>query len=145
MNWGKGITIVIIVFIGWISFLVYKTTEVTSEMVTDNYYEKELVYENVIQAKKNVQQLSTQPDIQLAQDSLLIIFPIEINNSAKGDIIFYRPNDPKKDKKYSINIKESSNTQYISTNDLVKGTYQIQLTWNQNNIPYYYEKNIFIQ
>jgi hypothetical protein len=144
MNWGKGITIVIILFIGWIAFLIYKTGEVTSEMVTDNYYEKELVYEKVIQAKRNVQQLSALPTISQQQNNVLITFPEEVTTAATGNIVFYRPNNPQQDKKYTITIN-NNNAQNIATSDLTKGVYQIQLTWQQNNIPYYYEKNIFIE
>jgi len=144
MNWGKGITIVIILFIGWIAFLIYKTGEVTSEMVTDNYYEKELVYEKVIQAKRNVQQLSALPTISQQQNNVLITFPKEVTTAATGNIIFYRPNNPQQDKKYTITINDN-NAQNIATTDLTKGVYQIQLTWQQNNTPYYYEQNIFIE
>lgn len=144
MNWGKGIALTIFVFILGMAFLVYKTTEVESEMVTDNYYEKELHHEEVIQAKKNMLLLSRKPEISIQDGTLQVIFPKEFDvTTAIGEIVLYRPSDPKKDKKYTIAIDEN-NVQKIPTNELSVGIYQVQLSWQQNQIDYYFEKDIYI-
>ena len=54
MNWGKAITIVIALYCIGILFLVYKTTGVNFELVADDYYAKELAYQEQIDKMKNV-------------------------------------------------------------------------------------------
>lgn len=144
MSWGKGIALVIVAFILWISFLVYKTTLVTSEMVTDNYYEKELKYEEVIQAKRNLQKLNEELVIQQRNDSVLITFPKEFDATSRGEIYFYRPSNPKQDKTFPIDLTHTS-TQVITKNNLTRGVYQIQVSWNQNSTPYFFEQTLFIE
>ena len=48
MNWGKGITLVIILFIITMLGMVYVASKQTNEMVEANYYDKELKYQNLI-------------------------------------------------------------------------------------------------
>ena len=57
MSWGYKILITYIVFIGMILTMVFIASKQTNEMQDKNYYAKELVYQSVIEGKKNLQQL----------------------------------------------------------------------------------------
>lgn len=143
MNWGKGIALVLILFILGLAFLVYKTTEVTSEMVTDNYYEKELAYEEVIEGKRNLQKLSEEIQVKIDAEKVSIQFPKElIQENIKGNILFYRPSDPKKDRTTAIALKDY--VQNIDIQNFITGNYQVQITFEVDGNKYYFEKNIYI-
>ena len=53
MSWGIRIIIFYLVFISGIIFLVVKSGQHKTALVADNYYEKELQYQQVIDARKN--------------------------------------------------------------------------------------------
>lgn len=143
MNWGKGIALVLIIFVLGLAFLVYKTTEVTSEMVTENYYEKELSYQEIIEGKKNIQQLSEKIEINIKDGKLVVSFPKELTQEdIKGSILFYRPSDPKKDRTTDIQLK--NHTQEIDLQNFVTGNYQAQITFSVNDKKYYFEKDIYV-
>jgi hypothetical protein len=52
-----------------------------SEMVTDNYYEEELKYQDVIDAKKRADELTGKTCIQPDKSGIKITFPKDYNNS----------------------------------------------------------------
>ncbi len=144
MNWGKGITLVFLLFGLGMGFLVYKTTQKKSEMVTENYYQKELVYEQVIQGKRNVDSLTVKPSISKENSSVIIHFPESFSaNEIKGEVYFYRADDVKKDRTIALAL-DTANTQQIPISILSTGNYMVQLTWNYLDKYYYLEENIFI-
>ena len=54
MNWGHKITLVFIVFAIAILGMVYVASQQTNELQDENYYEKELVYQTVIDGRNNL-------------------------------------------------------------------------------------------
>ena len=44
MNWGKGITIAIVLFMGFIISFVVRAFNRDSDLISDNYYEEGLAY-----------------------------------------------------------------------------------------------------
>jgi hypothetical protein len=54
MNWGHKITIVIIVFLVGMLGMVFIALRQNNEMIDDDYYKKELAYQQVIDAKNNL-------------------------------------------------------------------------------------------
>ena len=55
MSWGKGLSIVIIGFIVIMLGMVYISFQQTNEMIEDNYYDRELKYQEVINAKNRLE------------------------------------------------------------------------------------------
>jgi hypothetical protein len=143
MNWGKGIALVLIIFVLGLAFLVYKTTEVESEMVTENYYEKELSYEKIIEGKRNINLLKEDVKIEVQTNEIAIIFPKELEASKiVGNILFYRPSDTKKDR--TVPIQLANNVQLVDIKNFTTGNYQVQITFSEGEKEYYFEKNIFV-
>jgi hypothetical protein len=52
MNWGHKIAIVIAAFVIGMLSMVYFASQQTNEMIDDNYYQKELAYQDIINAKR---------------------------------------------------------------------------------------------
>ena len=57
-NWGTGIAITLVLFIGLMSFMVFKSTQQRFDLVSENYYEEELNYQEVIDQKRNSSNVS---------------------------------------------------------------------------------------
>jgi hypothetical protein len=53
MSWGKGIILVFVVFVLGIGVLVYRSMTKNIDLVTTNYYEKELKYQEQIDKRND--------------------------------------------------------------------------------------------
>lgn len=144
MNWGKGIFITFVIFAILLAFLVYKTTEVKSEMVTENYYEKEVEYNDIYKGKTNVSNLDIKPKVEVGNTNIVINYPAEaISQDMEGEVYFYSINNVSKDKRYTIKV-DSSNQQIFSNDIFSTGNYNLQLKWISDGKNYFFDKNIYI-
>lgn len=143
MNWGYKIMLVYIVFVLGILFLVYKTTTETNDLVTTNYYEKELKYQQIIDAAKRTLNLSSTPIIVVINDSLEIQFPKEFESKTlKGNLEIYYAADENKDFSKIIETANSSIKIHIPQKN--KGLHEVHLKWDVEGVNYYFEKKIFL-
>jgi len=143
MNWGYKIIAVYAVFVAGMLFLAYQSFRQNIELVTEDYYAKELVYQQRIDQTKRAGLLSAPVNITVASQELSIIFPKDfISKKITGDVTLYCPFDKKKD------IQQ----QFIATNNAVKiilsksyqGLLYVKVYWDAEGISYYYEKKIII-
>jgi hypothetical protein len=143
MNWGYKIMLVYILFVVGILFLVFKTTKESNDLVTKDYYAKELKYQQVIDDAKRTSNLSSTPLINILNDSLEITFPKEFDNKLlKGTIDVYYAADEKKD--FSTTIETTQSNFKIKIPQKNKGLHEVHLKWQVEAINYYFEKKIFI-
>ncbi|MCE1190132.1 MAG: FixH family protein [Ignavibacteria bacterium] len=128
-NWGKSIALMIALFmVIWGGLLIFAFNQKV-ELVTPNYYEQELKYQQEIDRQKNTMHLQTEPSFSYENKALHISFPIkEVGNSISGSVIFYRPSDSGKDRTYKIAI-DTSGLQHIPTTGLLPGLWKVKVNW----------------
>ena len=144
MNWGKGIAIVIAIYCIGILFLVYKTTSVEFELVSEDYYAKELAYQDQIDKMKNVKMLGKDVEIDVQSGSVVLSFPIEkVKEQINGELVFFRPSDGSKDRHIPISV-DSNGTMQIDTGDMLPGIYNIQIEWQVGDLGMYSEETIYL-
>lgn len=142
MSWGNKILIVIIVFIVGMLSMVYVASRQTNEMFEGDYYEKELKFQNFIDASKNLQALPTKLTINQTTDSLNFILPQQASASIdSGYIELLKADDSKKDIKQNI-VASTSSMQTILKIKATKGVYTARVFWTNNKTPYYFEQKI---
>ncbi|NVJ87340.1 MAG: FixH family protein [Algoriphagus sp.] len=141
MNWGKGILLSIIVFIGIIMTMVVISVRMDGiELVRDNYYEAEIKYQEQIDKEASTLALDREViryDIQTK--SMILDLPV----GAKGNLQLFRPSDASLDKSLSIEINEEGK-KAVSVADLKPGYWRVQLSWTENGVAFYQEKKITI-
>lgn len=144
MSWGTKIALSYIAFVvATIGIVLFSMTKEV-DLVTDNYYEKELVYQEQIDKMTRANALTEKVSIKKEGAELKFIFPREFNYySIEGEIHLYRPADSKKDIVFPVQI-DSTYTQIISTNKLEKGMWKLNLDWNVNKISYFNEFRVMI-
>ncbi len=144
MNWGNKILFTIIVFIVAMLSMVFIAFKQSNEMIDKDYYEKELKYENIIAASKNLHQLNEA--IELTQDSMFLNIQLPrqaANNITKGFIEMLKADSQIKDFNKTLVANNSSLIQ-VEKQRLVRGLYTIRVSWVNNNTPYYHEQKINI-
>ena len=143
MNWGKKILIVYIVFMAGIVFMVFKSSTQKTDLVTTDYYAKELKYQDKIDEMNRVQALSAGVEAVIKDNALIIQFPKDFaGKKLVGEAILYCPSDEKKDLKNNFSVQDEPVKIIIPATN--KGLHELHLSWQDGGITYYFEKKIFI-
>lgn len=141
MNWGYRILIVLLAFLGGIFFMVSVAMKQSNEMMDEQYYKKELVHQQVIDASKNLSQLNEQVHISDSAGFLKIQFPAAASPDS-GLVSFVRPSDQRMDRSFAL--MPGSVTFSCSKGDLHSGLYLVRVGWKSGAAPYYFEQKYFV-
>ena len=142
ITWGTGAFIFFGVFVLFMLGLVYLTTQQSNELVTEDYYEKELDFKEVLKKKERTNLLSEQLTWTIENNELIVSFPNEIGKNISGKIIFFKPSSQKDDKEIPFQI--NSNTYKVNVKDFSKGMYKIKIDWQANDVEYFNEDQLVI-
>lgn len=144
MNWGKAIFIIFIVFFLGIGTMVYKSVTKNIDLVTDNYYEKELKYQEQIDKINNTNRLTEKLKIDFDGSNVLITYPNLPGKLITGEISFYKPSDAKSDFKIPVSAGNEMK-QVIEAAKLSKGMWKVQVNWAMDGSEYFNEEKIMVQ
>jgi nitrogen fixation protein FixH len=143
MNWGYKILLVYIIFIVGMLYLVVKSSSQKMDLVTTDYYAKELKYQEKIDETSRTNSLSEAVKYEIRGDRLMVFFPKDFaGKKVTGTAEIYFPADENKDSKVNFNIQDS--IQLISIPTTNKGLHELHLNWQAEGINYYYEKKIIL-
>lgn len=143
MNWGKKITIAYLGFVALIVTMVVVSVRQKVDLVSADYYAKELNYQSDLNKLNNAKALATQLKCVVVDNALQIQFPDEQASSViSGKVIVYKPSDDKSDKSFNINTK--GGIQEISTADFSKGMYKIIVDWSADGKEFQAENVVVI-
>lgn len=137
-NWGHGVALALGLFIAFILFMVFGFTygQQTSELVSNDYYGDELVYQEVIDAKRNAEKLTEIPQYQELAEGMKITFPAAIipeNKNVKFEL--FRTDDANLDVKKELNL-DANNGILIPVQVIAKGPYTLKIKWSKDKKPY---------
>lgn len=139
MDWGKGILLTIIAFVGFIlTLVVISVRQDDIHLVTENYYEKEIKYQDQIEREKSAAGLDREV---LVFDSQSKSMQLDLPVGAKGNLQLFRPSDARLDQELSLDITEVGKTT-VPLDKLKSGYWRVQLTWTENGVEFYQEKKI---
>ena len=144
LNWGAGIVIAFIAFISFILYFVITMTtgkEYNHDLVSDQYYQQELEYQDNIDARVNAKKLKENITIEKIKEGLKINFPSEfIPKKIKGKVSFYRPSNKQLD--FEIPISISNTYLLVPEKRLLDGRWDITVYWNYKDTPYLFKKSL---
>ncbi len=142
-HWGHGLILALLSFMIFIvSFLVRFQTQKGNSMdlVTEDYYNYGLQYENLYQAQQNAKQLKKSPSVVVEDNTLVVGFP-EIIEPTKGEIKIYRPSNKALDK--SLPLRLNDNEMRINEKAFSTGKYDIWISWeDQEGTPFLIKQDI---
>lgn len=142
LSWGHIITSGYLVFVIGIGFLVYKASSQKFDLVTKDYYEQELKYQDVIDQSANTSKLSAPIIVEKKEGQMQIVFPAEMKDKKKTiDFYLYYPADVKKDFRKKIETRDNELLQPLPS--AMTGLYELKLSWEVDGIKYYFEKKLF--
>ncbi|MBY0424552.1 MAG: FixH family protein [Cytophagales bacterium] len=145
MNWGKSIVLVIVMFMGFITFLVTKMVGQKVDLVQDGYYKSDLEYEKQQRKEKNY--LSWKDPIQVEMNSteLELGFPAEIMGpDVTGTVVLFRPANKREDKLFMLKLNPEGKQQ-VPINGLAKGLWKLKIDGKVGAEGFYMEKELMFQ
>ncbi len=143
-NWGFGILIAIIFFMGVTIALVTVSVNQKTDLVTDHYYEKTLKYQNQIDMEKRSAKFVKGLEITNENNEVNIKFPDAFKKvPVKGELYFYRPSDAANDFTVPLQV-DGKGRQVISSAKMKKGFWQVKVEWVMTKENYFCEKSLII-
>lgn len=144
LNWPTGIILALLAFIIFILSFVYKATfvpEYDHHLVSDEYYNDELKYQEEIDKLKRAADLDENVSIKKVEAGLLIIFPSEFDfKQIKGSISFKRMSNHTID--FSFPIALNSNQFLLVDEKLVDGRWDVKIEWKAEGTAYLFKEKI---
>lgn len=144
-NWGTGILIAIIVFMGFMAFMVYQSTRQNFDLVERDYYPKALEYQQKIDKIANAKALDEKVKFKERGDAVQVVFQSAFSpGDVHGSIVFYRPSNKMMDLSFPISL-DTARTQYCSTESLAKGKYIVKVDYEVEGTKYFQEETILLK
>ncbi len=144
MSWGIRIVIVYVAFVAMIVFMIVRTMGEKVELVTSDYYQEELRFQQQIDKANAVKDLGAVPMITANAEAIEIQFPDTLmQQGITGKIRLYRASDASKDVVMDLR-PGADGMQLVSTENLLTGLYDVKLSWSSGGEDYYYERSIYI-
>lgn len=145
MNWGRGLTIAIVGFIAAMLGMVYISFQQTNEMIEDHYYERELKYQNIIDAKNALDAYSDFSYLDISNNLVHISIPKELTDNFQGGTVRFLKFDKESlDKRFPV-TKDNLNQLQFPISDFVRGEYRVKISWKNGSQDYFHEKDYTIQ
>jgi hypothetical protein len=142
MNWGYKILFVYTIFITGILFMVFKSSTQKMDLVTTDYYAKELKYQEKINESNRVNALSEELQYQIEDNAITINFPKDFSaKKITGTVNLYCPSDETKDITQNFSLQDTA----LIIKTVNKGQHELHISWQAAGVTYYFEKKIFIQ
>ena len=132
-NWGHGITLFYILFVGVIFTALFASMRVDHGLVRDDYYQLDLQYQERYDEIENANHTKT-PDIYVNQEERFLSINFGETGSIQGEALFYRPSDKKEDFKASIHASHFE----MNTSNMIDGRWVVKLHWTANGLNYYF-------
>ena len=144
IGWGTRIAALYIGFIILMIGMVYVSMCQKVELVSDDYYKKELAFQSQINSTKNADSLSQRILHQNTPAGIALQFPPEfISKNVSGTITMFRPSDATKDIDTPVKLNDKAQ-QIISYTGLISGMYRMKINWQEGSKSYYSEDTLHI-
>lgn len=141
-NWGTGLVVFFIFFIGTLGFVLYKSRQYDNSLVIDNYYDEDMKYQEHYDKVQNTTDLPVKVKVTYSAGDpvILLLFPVDsTGGTASGKIKLYNPISNKSDKNFDF-ISDASGRYSIPVSDITAGRWKIKMDWKMNGKEYYQEE-----
>jgi hypothetical protein len=144
MNWGWKIAVVYSAFVVGMMSLVITAFRQTNDLVSEDYYAKELAFQDRIDARANSQWLKEPMQFEWlsVQKQLQLHFP-ESAAMSTATLHLYRPSDARQDREFAL--QGSSDTLVsVDLSQLSAGFWRVQLDWEAGGRAFFNESTLVV-
>lgn len=143
MSWAKKIMVLYLCFVALILTLAFKCFGHKSELEYNDYYARELKFQQQIDALQNANRLNAPITHEVSGNKVLIRLPQQLlSDDLEGRIELLRPSDSSLDIHLELSVDESG---FQSISIAKKGLYRLRIYLQSQGINYFHEGIINIQ
>lgn len=142
MNWGKWIVVSFVLFAAFIATLVIVCVKQNISLVSKEYYQEELQFQDKIDQMNNANALAERPEISVTNNTITVAYS-RLAEVEKGELKLMRPSDSSLDQHFTLAPTSDSNQSFSLTN-VQKGMYRARMLWQQEGKSYFIEKIIVL-
>ena len=138
INWGTGIVLAFIGFIAFILFFVLRMSlddRSNHDLVTEDYYKKELGFQDEIDAMQRTKELPFPPRVERTDSGMVIYFPENMSpEKIEGKVSLYRPSNKHLDFDFPISLSKPH--LLIPDKRLLDGRWDMNVQWSYEGETY---------
>lgn len=139
-NWGTKIAIVYLLFVAGILYLVMQSSRQKIDLVTPDYYEEEIKYQERIDQSRHADSLTGKLSVDRSGDSIMLRFPEELSEQPiNGNVWIYYPADESLDVKTTFETRNGQYLFVLPSSRKRTGMSIVKTGWNCEGIKYYTE------
>lgn len=144
MNWGTGILLFILAFMAVFTSLLIRSfgDEYDHELVTENYYEKELIYQDQYDKAERLKKTGQRIGVNQTDDAILLDF--SKFKQSTGTVFFYRPSQESMDRTMQIAV-DSNHVMSVPRSELSSGNYDLQIDFESEGVTYFQSTPITVR
>ncbi len=142
MNWGKSIIVAFVLFALFIGALVWVCVRQDISLVSKNYYQDELAYQQQIERMNNAERLKEKPSLKMVNGQLEIRF-MYADSFERGELKLFRPSDISMDRSFVLQ-STIAGIQRLDLSRLPAGMYKARMQWSMSGKEYYLENIIHL-
>lgn len=144
-SWRLFVVLPIVIFAAGMIVMVTISMTRNVDLVAENYYERELKYQQEIDLKSNSADLDNSIRVEGGQGTATIICgKPELLDGKSGEVILYRPSDASIDFKSAFLI-DSEGKQVIKDAKLRRGLWKLKISLTGQGKSYSVEKSVFVE
>lgn len=145
LHWGNSIFLFFVIYIAFLGFTLYQSTQVDHSLVAEDYYARDLAYQQ--QYEKLANYASSSAPLTLEYDAgkkqIDIISPSG-DQPMEGTVTFYHPSKSTEDIQIDFALKGGDEVSF-SVDKLSGGRWIAQIDYADIDNEYYFEKDIFVR
>jgi hypothetical protein len=145
LNWGHKLAIVIVLFLVAMLAMVFYAARQDNEMIDENYYQKELGYQDLIDAQKNLLAVTANNIVSQDMDEVIFTLPIgTFEGLDSGRVELLRTDAERLDRFLDLR-PDGTNRRSIAKAELSAGVYRARIRWTSKGVPYYKEESVYVE
>lgn len=145
-NWGIGMAVLYCSFAIFILALVVFSVSNPVDLVEDNYYEQELLYQDQVNRIRRTKALPVGLRVHYTavRHQITVSFPTQFSESTEGTITLFRPSDSRLD--HVIDLKLNDNAEQVIDSELMTpGMWRLIVRWTSDGQEYYDEEILVLK
>lgn len=133
----------LIAFAGMMAYFVVRAAQNPEPLITERYYEQELLFQGRIDARTRTLALAEPVRITATKDQVRVTFPMDVRDRhVAGELELLRANDAQEDR--TVGIDDVRDGAFAVAVHLRPGRYIAQLEWRADTVTYYSEEQLIV-
>lgn len=145
-NWGIGMAVLYGSFAVFILGMVFYSVSNPVDLVEENYYEQELLYQEQLNSIRRTKALPVGLEVRYiaARDQVTLTFPEPFADGTKGTVTFFRPSDSRLDHMIDLALNEHGE-QLIEATGMASGMWRLIVSWQLDGQEYFDEEILVLK